>query len=98
MPDPPALLLVPAPVPTAMLLIPSLRRFRVRETPMADVLISISSSVIMETWYWKRPSSVILDPCGMMPVGIFVISFMLSGSTTETVLGSMSPCRLKLTT
>ena len=38
------------------------------------------------------------EPCGIGPVDVRATSTIASGSTIDTELGSMRPCRLKLTT
>ena len=51
----------------------------------------------MATEYWNKPSGDILDPWGIDPVVILVISVIVTGSTTETLEGFMLPWRLKFT-
>ena len=59
--------------------------------------ISNNSPDIIATEYCFKPSLDILEPWGMLPVVIWVISVIVSASTTETVEGFMFPCKLKFT-
>src|SRR5688572_29689483 len=52
----------------------------------------------MQTEYCFVPCGFSRDPCGMVQVGMRLISFISSVATTDTDDGTISPCRLKLTT
>src|SRR5215213_11405907 len=70
--------------------LPDLRENR-RATAMLSASISTSSSFIMQTEYWRRPSGERREPCGITQVGIRRTSTMSSVYTTETDDGSMAP-------
>ena len=57
----------------------------------------MSSSLIIAHEKCRVPSGERRDPWGIEPVTICSTSTMPSTSTTDTVLGVMSPCRSKLT-
>src|SRR6185369_16998407 len=55
-------------------------------------------SSIMQAEYCFVPCPFRREPCGIVHVGMRAISVIVWVDTTETVDGTMSPCRLKLTT
>src|SRR5215813_3831129 len=55
-------------------------------------------SSIMHAEYCFVPCGFKREPCGMVHVGMRAISVIVCVETTETDDGTMSPCRLKLTT
>src|SRR6185369_9993775 len=55
-------------------------------------------SSIMHTEYCFVPRAFKREPCGIVHVGIRATSVIVCVETTETDDGTMSPCRLKLTT
>ena len=64
----------------------------------ARVSISTSISSIMQAEYCFVPCAFKREPCGMVQVGIRATSVIVAVDTTDTVEGTMSPCRLKFTT
>ena len=72
-------------------------RSKVLLTSRPSASTSNNSPDIIATEYWNKPSREILDPWGIDPVVIVVISVIVTGSTTETVEGFMLPWRLKFT-
>src|ERR1700754_2366200 len=69
-----------------------------RETLSERVSISTSMSSIMQAEYCLVPCGLRREPCGIVHVGMRAISVMVCVATTDTVDGTMSPCRLKFTT
>src|SRR5215203_507352 len=69
-----------------------------RDTFSVPVSISTSVSSIMHAEYCFVPCGLIRDPCGMRHVLIRATSRSPLVATTDTVEGTRSPCRLKLTT
>src|SRR6185295_17692397 len=65
-----------------------------------NVRVSISTSIsfIMHAEYCFVPCGFKREPCGIVHVGIRATSVIVCVETTETVEGTMSPCKLKLTT
>jgi hypothetical protein len=55
-------------------------------------------SFIMHAEYCFVPCGFKREPCGIVQVGMRATSVIVCVETTETVDGTMSPCRLKLTT
>src|SRR5215472_13273586 len=68
-----------------------------RETTNFVVSISTSMSSIMHAEYCLVPAEFRREPCGMTHVGIRAASTISSVATTDTEDGTISPCRLKLT-
>src|SRR6185503_6603360 len=55
-------------------------------------------SSIMHAEYCFVPCGFKREPCGIVHVGIRATSVIVCVETTETVDGTISPCKLKLTT
>ena len=72
-------------------------KFKTLLTLRSSASISKSSPDIIATEYWNNPSGDNLEPWGIEPVVILVISVIVSGSTTETFDGFILPCKLKFT-
>ena len=69
-----------------------------RDTSNVRVSISTSWSSIMQVEYCQPPVGSIRLPCGMVQVVVRATSVPVGVYTTDTDDGTMSPCRLKLTT
>src|SRR5262249_61142586 len=77
---------------------PPFVRTKCLDTFRVAVSISTNCSSIMHTEYCRVPSEFNREPCGIAHVPMRAISVISSVATTDTLEGTMSPWRLKLTT